>query len=136
MKPTLEQVGQIMDMNIYQKYALEEFRVLGWPGDCEMQKLICDCLVELLGVYGGRGHSGTSAPYTVNLFERLALFKPISLLTGQESEWGEPFDEEGTQQNKRMPEVFKNKDGAYWIGHPTKPRVPVQFPWGYPDDCF
>ena len=33
------------------------------------------------------GHSGSSAPYAVNLFKKLAMFKPIGPITGKDSEW-------------------------------------------------
>lgn len=103
-------------MNNYQKHAKAEFEALGWPGDCEMQRMICDQLIELLGKFGEHEHSGSSAPYAVNLFKKLAMFEPISPLTGDDSEWGEPYDNSGMQQNKRCSHVFREKDGrAYDI---------------------
>ena len=94
-----------------QKHAKAEFEVLGWPGNCEMQKMMCDQVLELLEVFGNHGHSGSSAPYAVSLFKKLAMFEPIAPLTGEDSEWGEPYDSDGTQQNRRCSHVFKEKDG-------------------------
>ena len=44
------------------------------------------------------------------------MFKPFGPLTGKPEEWGEPFDNEGTQQNLRCSHVFRQADGrAYDI---------------------
>jgi len=133
------------------RHAEREFKVLGWPGEDDMQKLICQNIVELLYIFGGQGHSGTTAPYVLNLFEKLAAFKPISPLTGADGEWNDVGD--GHFQNNRDSEVFKDKDGhAYWIagrifrdlkGHTwnrgAESRVHVTFPWTRPEpeviDC-
>jgi len=125
------------------KHAEREFRVLGWPGDCEMQQMVCDNLLELLEAFSGQGHSGSSAPYVINLFERLAKFEPISPLTGEDSEWNNTGD--GLFQNNRDGEVFKDEKGAYWaFGKIFRDndgcaytsmdsRVPIAFPWTRPD---
>lgn len=94
-------------------HAKKEFDVLGWPGDCDMQKMVCDNVIEILEVFAKQGHSGSSAPYVMNLVKELGMFNPISPLTGEDSEWNEV---EGGFQNNRDSEVFKNDErGAYWI---------------------
>jgi len=129
--------------NNYIKHAKREFEILGWPGDCEMQKMLCDHLVELLNIFAGHGHSGTSAPYCLNLFNKLARFEPIAPLTGEDDEWNEVG--EGYYQNKRDSEVFK-KDGEepYWISGKIfrdqngscftnrESFVTITFPWAKP----
>lgn len=129
----------------YIDHAEREFKALGWRDDDEMQNLVCDNVVELLKVFSGQGHSGHSAPYVVNLFRKAALFKPLSPLTGEESEWMEYAD--GLFQNVRDSSVFKDgKDGqAYWSGGRVfrEPngvtyvgkgsRVPIEFPWTRPE---
>lgn len=111
-------------MNIYEKFAREEFRAAGWMnenGDIndEMQALICAGVLDLLNVFEKQGHSGTSAPYMINLFTRLANFKPIIPITGEDWEWsecGRDGDIGGIlYQNKRCSSVFKNNTGAYDI---------------------
>lgn len=70
----------------------------------------------MLMLFAMEGHSGMSAPYAAGMFKRLALFEPIGPLTGEDHEWGEPFDSDGTQQNKRCSHVFRLADGrAYDI---------------------
>ena len=74
-------------LNALQQHALKEFAALGWPGDCELQSLICDHLIELLGILGGYGHGDISHFYLLNLFDKLARFQPISSLAGGIDEW-------------------------------------------------
>ena len=85
----------------------------------EMQKDICNHVLKLLDVFSDEGHSGTTAPYTVGLFEKLAMFKPIVPLTGEDWEWMDcseySSDGSGHYQNKRCSTVFKDKDGVYDI---------------------
>ena len=126
-------------------HAEKEFEVLGWPGDCDMQEMVCENILELLKVFAEQGHSGSSAPYVLNLFNKLARFNPISPLTGKDSEWNEVG--ENMFQNNRDSSVFKaGKDGkAYWLyGRVFKAKnggtftsnkssVPVKFPWIRPE---
>lgn len=96
------------------KHAKQEFEVLGWPGDCEMQKLMCHNILELIKVFSEQGHSGFSVNYLINHLKPLMSFEPISPLTGEDSEWCEIRD--GIYQNKRCSHVFKDEDGrAYDI---------------------
>ena len=79
-------------MNNYEKHAMIEFRAAGWTDEHgkfkdEMQEAICKHVLELLNVFHGEGHSGTTAPYTIDLFEKLAMFKPVAPLTGEDWEW-------------------------------------------------
>jgi len=127
------------------EHAKKEFEVLGWPGDCDMKKAICDNIMELLQTFSDQGHSGHSAPYALKYFNELAKFNPISPLTGEDSEWIEVG--EGKYQNNRDSEIFKESvDGdAYWIhgkifrepsGCTYTSRdscVPVVFPWVKPE---
>ena len=94
-------------------HALMEFRAAGWTNDDGkfndgMQEAVCNHVMDLLKVFTDEGHSGTSAPYTVNLFKQLAMFEPIVPLTGEDWEWTEVSD--GVFQNKRCSHVFKQAD--------------------------
>ena len=60
-----------------------------------------------MDVFDGEGHSGSSAPYTINLFSKLASFEPIVPLTGEDWEW---FDHGYSKQNIRCSHVFKQPD--------------------------
>ena len=110
-------------MNNYEKHAWIEFRAAGWIDENnkfndEMQELICKHVLKLLEVFDGEGHSGSSAPYAINLFEKLAKFEPVAPLTGEDWEWTNVSEYGGSNngilyQNKRCGHVFKDDDGAY-----------------------
>ena len=138
-----------------------EFRAAGWTDENgkfndEMQEAICNHVLKLLEIFADEGHSGSTAPYTVDVFKRLAMFKPIAPLTGEDWEWTDVSEYSGraTYQNKRCSSVFKEgKDGeaydidgkvfwewAMYEGEPFKSyygcresRVPVTFPYTVPD---
>ena len=98
-------------------HAMTEFRAAGWLDQNgkytdDMQELICNHVLALLTVFSDEGHTGTTAPYTINLFSTLAKYDPIVPLTGEDWEWSEVSDgDEGKMyQNKRCSAVFKQAD--------------------------
>lgn len=140
------------------EWAEQELRYAGYdvndPEDGP-NRWLAEGTLELLKVFADQGHSGSSAPYAVSLFEKLAMWKPIAPLTGEDDEWMEVgYD---VWQNKRNSAVFKEEDGqAYWMdgrvfwewathpeiddGKPFKSyytsrgsRVNIEFPWTQPD---
>ena len=143
------------------KHAKEEFRAAGWADENgkyndDMQEAICEHVLKLLEVFSEEGHSGSTAPYAIGLFSRLAKFEPIAPLTGEDWEWHDVSEYSGTitYQNRRCSSIFKDNDGiAYdidgkvfweWVkdenGEPYKSyytsrdsRVPVTFPYAVPD---
>jgi hypothetical protein len=140
------------------EWAEQELKLVGYdindPEDGP-DRWLAEGTLELLKVFSEQGHSGMSAPYAVALFEKLALWKPIAPLTGEDDEWNHVG--ESTWQNRRNSVVFKGEDGqAYciegrvfweWATHPEiddgKPfksyytsresRVNITFPWTQPD---
>jgi len=107
-------------MNNYEKHAWLEFKAAGWVDDNnkfddEMQEMICTHVLKLLDVFDGEGHSGSSAPYAIELFKKLALFEPVAPLTGEDWEWTDVAEQSGGPlwQNKRCSHVFKDNNGAY-----------------------
>jgi hypothetical protein len=141
------------------KWAEAELKLAGYdvndPEDGP-NKWLAEGTLELLKVFSEQGHSGMSAPYAVALFEKLAMWKPIAPLTGEDDEWCETYDGM-SRQNKRNSAVFKNAKGeTYWMdgrvfwewysapdiddGKPYKShytgsgsRVNIEFPWTQPD---
>lgn len=69
-------------------------------------------------VFSRQGHSGGSAPYYAealsNTLKNVLLFKPLSQVTGHESEWSDDTGE-GVFQNKRVSALFKDNKGAYYL---------------------
>lgn len=124
-------------------HARAEFRAAGWTDEVgnykdEMQQAICEHVLKLLDVFADEGHSGSSAPYAINVFKKLAMFEPLVPLTGEDWEWHEVSD--GVLQNLRCSRVFKQADRfngqAYdidgivfydWYERPLDPDEP-----GYP----
>lgn len=131
------------------EHAKREFEILGWPGDDKMQAMICDNIIELLQTFSDQGHSGSTAPYALAYFNKLANFDPISPLTGEDSEWvevggGDVNDK--LYQNNRDCEVFKDGEGNAWWIHGkifrdangctytnSDSHVKIAFPWTKPE---
>lgn len=73
-----------------------------------------NAVIELITVFLKQNHSGGSAACVLALFEKLARFKPLAPLTGEDKEWCEVS--KGVFQNKRCSSVFKDTDGrAYYL---------------------
>lgn len=94
---------------------------------------------HLLDVFASQHHSGSSAPFCINYFNKLGMFKPLTPLTGNDDEWTEVS--ESLYQNKRYSSIFKTKNEVYDINGivfedqngirftSSKCRVPVTFPY-------
>ena len=91
-------------------YAKEELKRIGMIDSGEpYNDIVTKAILDLIELFASQGHSGFTAPYTVNVFKRPAMFKPLTPLTGEDNEWNEI--EPGLYQNKRYSAVFKEKDG-------------------------
>ena len=126
-------------------YAKDELKRIGMVDSGEdCNDWATKAILELIELFASQGHSGFSAPYVINSFSRLAMFKPLSSLTGEDDEWDEVGDR--LFQNKRYSAVFKNKDGAAYnidgkvftddgkVWYRCKEsRVNVTFPYEVPD---
>ena len=125
-------------------FAKKEMNI-AWPEPDEMQDMVKENVLELMSVFQKQGHSGFSAPYVLNIFNKLAMYKPIAPLTGEDSEWN--YVGNDMYQNNRCSAVFKDgKDGdAYWLdGNIFRDKdgctftneyshVTVVFPWAMPE---
>ena len=149
-------------MDNYQLHAIRELKILGYKfdddgypiedsdEDFDMNAEICMCIMEILEVFAKQGHSGSSASYAISILEKVLRFEPVTPLTGNDDEWNEIGDQNGTlYQNNRCSHVFKDDNGAYDIdgkvfwewhidddgrrykSHYTcrESRVPVEFPY-------
>jgi len=104
-------------------HAKREFLALGYipldqPQEDGPNKWIQESVLKLLEVFGEQGHSGFSAPYCIQMFKKLAGFKPLCPLQGTDDEWADMSGMSGEPmwQNKRACNVFKGADGrAYQI---------------------
>jgi len=98
-----------LESNAY-SYACRELALIGMEEDTadEMNKAMRDHLMEMLRVFHKEGHSGFSANYASNMFNKLSRFEVLSPLTGEDDEWTQI--ETNTWQNKRAFNVFKGAD--------------------------
>lgn len=105
-------------------HAKAEFLASGYTPISEsadsMDTMIQKNVLELMEVFAKQGHSGSSAPIVVHLFQRLAMFMPLTPLKLDDSE----FIEVGTNtfQNIRLGSVFKE-------GHDGKPYYLDAIAW-------
>ncbi len=127
-------------------YAKDELKRIGMIDSGEAYNdFATKAILDLIELFASQGHSGFSASYVINAFSRLAMFKPLSPLTGEDDEWNDIGDG-GPLQNKRYSAVFKDKDGtAYNINGKAftddgevwytnrDSRVNVTFPYVVPD---
>jgi len=128
-------------MNNLVQHALTEFRAARWVDHNGryvdgMQKSICEHIIHLLTIFSKEGHSGTTAPYTIDLFKKLAMFEPIVPLTGEDWEWNEICDDRTNNvtvyQNKRCSHVFKQSDR--FDGKPYDIEGKIFWEWVRGDD--
>ena len=126
------------------EYAKDELKRIGMIDSGEpYNDMGTKAILDLIELFSSQNHSGFSAPYVINVFSRLAKFKPLSPLTGEDDEWNEVGD---IFQNKRYSAVFKDKDGNAYnvegkvftddgeVWYTCKDsRVNVTFPYVVPD---
>jgi hypothetical protein len=98
-------------MSLTLKHAKRELALLGYKpieelAEDDPNRWVQENILELLELFAKQGHSGSSAPYVIGMFFKLASHEPITPLTGDDSEW-EKIDFQ-TMQNVRCSRVFKN----------------------------
>ena len=100
------------------KHAERELKFIGYDGKDEYNNMAKAAIMELLTTFANQGHSGFSANYIVNLFNKLAKYETLSPLKGNDDEWSNVSDMSGDRktlfQNNRDGRVFKNDDGAFF----------------------
>lgn len=125
------------------EHAKKEFEILGWTEEDKMQQVVCNNILELIEAFSKQGHTGTTGPYVIAYFERLAKYGILAPLTGEDSEWEDVSEFAGKEQyqNNRMSSIFKDETGTYWTdGKIFKDpdgytftnkdsRVFISFPW-------
>lgn len=99
-------MGALMD------YATEELnRLCDKNGDMDpMQEKMNNDILDIVERFSDQGHSGFSAGYALSILDRLLRFKPITPLTGEDSEWVLVYNQSTGKkiyQNNRCSSVFK-----------------------------
>ena len=143
--------------NILQ-HAMDELDRIGMTEDSPdgMNRDMRKHILHMMKEFADEGHSGFSASYAISILTKLLDFKPLSPLTGEDSEWSDVREYGPTPyyQNKRRSSVFKDADGScydidgkvfwewykddasgwsksYYSGQDS--RTPVTFPYTVPD---
>jgi hypothetical protein len=106
-------------MSALVRHAAEELHRAGLVEGDEYDQALARCVLALVEVLASQGHSGSTLPMVVRMFERLAQREPLTPLTGAPDEWEErPELVPGLLQNRRCSRVFRHARGgpAYDIG--------------------
>ena len=101
--------GGILKMSELLDWAKDELKLWNTDEDAFGEMMSNDVL-EALEVLCNQGHSGMSAPIMMRILQRLWSWKPLTPLTGEDSEWSWFEVDGGQYQNKRCPSVFKDVD--------------------------
>ena len=153
----MNRTGKI-DMSLLD-FSMKELNLIGMTeGDTdEMNSAMRKHILHIIQEFADGGHSGFSASYAISILSKLMQYKPLSPLTGEDSEWNDVADYgDGTTlyQNNRRSSVFKDADGScydidgkvfwewykddasgwsksYYSGQDS--RTPVTFPYTVPD---
>lgn len=94
------------------RHAIKELKLAGYgkgeggPNDWMYQQVI-----EAVAVFASHGNSGGSAPWEINLVQKLCDWDIISPLRFTDEEWMQ-ISSDGTCQNRRKGDVFKEPDGS------------------------
>ena len=140
------------------KHAEKELDLLGLTSSDEYDYAMRKHILHMVREFSNEGHSGCSGSYALKILTKLMDFKPLTPLTGEDSEWNDVShynDGFSHWQNNRHSSVFKDADGScydidgkvFWewwkdpqSGHVSKvhytsrdSRVPVTFPYTVPD---
>lgn len=96
-------------------FAEKELALAGYDGKDKYDNRVKEAILELLETFANQRHSGFSASYVSNVFNKLSRYEPLTPLTGQADEWGDVTSREDGEilyQNKRDSTVFKVVKGT------------------------
>lgn len=100
-------------------YTKRELDIIGMTEDSpdEMNQMMRKHILHMVQEFANEGHSGFSAKYALEILGNVLDFKPLTPLTGEDSEWIElDYGDDISFQNNRCSTVFKHNDGqAYDI---------------------
>ena len=104
----------LMSIVAYAKGELEREGL--FDKDADYGGMIGKAVMELVEVFEKQGHSGFSASMVIELFEKLASFKPLSAITSDADEWDDVSEMSGQPmwQNKRDSRAFSKDEGKTW----------------------
>ena len=93
------------------KHAIRELKLAGYgDGSKGPNDWMYEQVLEAVALFASHGNSGASAPWEINLVQKLCSWDIISPLRFTDDEWHQ-ISEDGTCQNKRKSDVFKEPNG-------------------------
>lgn len=91
-------------------------RELGLAGlfdkDSDYSGMIADSVLALVKLFASQRHSGASAMLTLDTFDMVARFKPLTPISDLCSDWVHVSD--NLWQNKRRSSTFSRNGGETW----------------------
>ncbi len=102
--------------NKLKEHCIRELELIGYSKDNQYHKDI----IEIIDVYIGQKHSDLVTPNLFKMLSRLVEQKPLSDLTGDQSEW-----DPKTNQNKRYQYIYLQSNNAY----DTIKSKKIEFPY-------
>jgi len=84
--------------------------------DSDYSGMIGEAVMKLVRAHAAEGHSGMSHQLTMEVFNRVINFQPLTPLTSDPSEWNDVSAMSGGSmwQNNRQPSVFSKDGGKTW----------------------
>ena len=94
-------------------YAKNELTLAGmFDKDSDYDGMLGGAVLELVKVFAKQGHSGFSAGMTLDLFNRVASYKPLTSIGNSKDEWMNVATD--MWQNKRRGTTFSRDAGKTW----------------------
>jgi len=96
------------------RHAENELKLAGfYDKESGYERRVAYNVIELVKLFADQEHSWTTAHHCLEVFNRLALFNPLTPLTGADDEWEVMYD--GEWRNIRCHRVYMDADGGYDI---------------------
>lgn len=96
------------------QHAIKELKLAGYgKGEGGPNDWIYEQVLEAVAVFASHDNSRNSAPFEINLVQKLCNLNVISPLRFTDDEWNQ-INFDGTYQNKRKLDVFKESNGRIY----------------------
>jgi len=97
------------------------------------QEIVCKDMMQIMRLFVKQGHTPETALYAIGMLLRLMDEKPLSALTGEDTEWI-PFGSAGKyEQNKRWPSILRMAGNSAHAFHGVL-GYKIEFPYKVPDE--
>lgn len=108
------------------EFARDEVQRAGlFDSDSDYDGMLGRAVLALVETFAAQGHSGTSARITLDLFDKVARYQPLTPLTFTDDQWVKHGPD--VWQHRRNPAVFTSDQGRTWydLDEPGRPSHPT-----------